>query len=129
MSKKRMPKLSDANFEIMKLVWEKGEVTINEVLDAVNTKRKEKIKRASIQVQMRRLEQYGWLKHRKVDRTFYYTARENRDTATRHILDDVKDRVFGGSNRAFVHSLFENLNIPPGELERIARLLDEAGKG
>ena len=40
-TKKRDRKLSPANLEIMKVVWEKGEVTINDVVEA---KRQEKKK-------------------------------------------------------------------------------------
>jgi predicted transcriptional regulator len=61
-------KLSDANLEIMKEIWQKaGEVTINDIFEAVNAGRRKKVKRATIQVQMRRLEAYGWLKHRVQD--------------------------------------------------------------
>jgi hypothetical protein len=39
-AKKRNRKLSPANLEIMKVVWEKGDVTINDVVEAINANRK-----------------------------------------------------------------------------------------
>ena len=34
---KQLAKLTDPEFEIMKIVWDRGKVTINEVFDAVNS--------------------------------------------------------------------------------------------
>ena len=59
LGKIKIQKLSDANLEIMNIVWDRGEVSINDVLEAVNLRRNDKLKRATIQVQMKRLEKYG----------------------------------------------------------------------
>ena len=91
MAKKRDRKLSPANLEIMKVVWEKGEVTINEVVAVINARRKNKIRRTTVQVQMNRLEDYGWLKHTERGRTYVYTADEKlrnlfRSTAYHNVI-------------------------------------------
>ena len=96
-TKKRERQLSPANLEIMKIVWDKGNVTINEVVDAINAKRKNKIRRTTVQVQMNRLEDYGWLKHTEEGRTYIYSAVVAKQKTRRDILEDIKNRVFGGS--------------------------------
>jgi predicted transcriptional regulator len=116
-------KLSDANLEIMNLVWEKGEATINDVFEALNVSRKKKLKRATVQVQMRRLERYGWLKHRLADREFVYFPVRNEGEAKKGILDNVRRRVFGGSHAELIRCLFENSRIPEEEIRRILELL------
>jgi predicted transcriptional regulator len=119
-------KLSDANLEIMKEIWQKaGEVTINDIFEAVNAGRRKKVKRATIQVQMRRLEAYGWLKHRVQDREFIYTALRQAEEAKKGILDGIRDRVFGGSTTELVKCLFENNAVSPEELRRIREILDK----
>lgn len=125
MNLKGHSKLSDANLEIMKLAWQRGEVTINEVLEAINAGRKIKLKRATIQVQMRRLEKYGWLRHRLVNREFYYTPVRGEEEAKKNILAHIRDRVFGGSNAELVHYLFSGSPVPPQEVNRIKKLLKE----
>jgi predicted transcriptional regulator len=122
-------KLSDANLDIMKLAWRKGEATINEVLEAINAGRKKKLKRATIQVQMRRLEKYGWLKHRQVDREFYYAPLRGEDEARMNILRNVRDRVFGGSYAELVKCLFSGSPVPDEELKRIMEFLKESDRG
>jgi BlaI family penicillinase repressor len=125
MNLKSRSRLSDANLEIMKLAWQRGEVTINEVLEAINTGRKRKLKRATIQVQMRRLEKYGWLRHRQVNREFYYAPARGEEDAKKNILSHVRDRVFGGSHAELVRYLFSGSPVPPEEVNRIKKLLEE----
>jgi predicted transcriptional regulator len=119
-------KLSDANLEIMKAIWQKdGNVTINDVFEAVNAGRRKRVKRATIQVQMRRLEAYGWLKHRVQEREFIYTALREEEEAKRGILDGIRDHVFGGSTAELVKCLFENRAVSAEELRRIQEILDK----
>lgn len=125
MAKKNVQKLSDANLEIMKLAWRKPEVTINEVLETINAARRDKVKRATVQVQMKRLEKYGWLKHRKEKREFYYSAIRGEEEAKINILQNVRDRVFGGSYAEFVRYLFSGSSVPDDELKRIIEFLNK----
>jgi BlaI family penicillinase repressor len=119
-----LPKLSDANFEIMKIVWKKGEATVLDVMHELNVRRKNKLKRASVQVMLTRLEKYGWVTHREAERTFYYRALREKNSTLRDIISDLKDRVFGGSERELVKCLFEESKISSAELDRIASLLE-----
>jgi BlaI family transcriptional regulator, penicillinase repressor len=122
--------ISDANLEIMQAIWQKGgEVTINDVFEAVNAGRRQKVKRATIQVQMRRLEAYGWLKHRLQDREFIYTALRQEVESKRGILAGIRDRVFGGSTTELVKCLFENSAVSDEELRRIREILDRSREG
>jgi len=116
-------KLSDANYEIMKIIWKRGEASVSEIHEAVQIARGDSIKKESIQVQVKRLAKYGWLERRKEGKTFLYSAVSGREEAHRDIINDVKDRVFGGSQSEMVKCLFENTDITKGELERIRALL------
>ncbi len=125
MNKHHVQQLSPANLEIMKIVWDKSEVTINDVIEAINARRNTDLKRATIQVQMRRLERYGWLKHRLVGRTFYYSAVVKQNTTRKDILYDVKNRVFGGSRPEMVKCLLEDPDINPDEIKELRNLLKQ----
>jgi predicted transcriptional regulator len=128
MNKKKAVNLSPANFEIMKIVWEKGEVTINDVVDAINAKRADKLRRTTIQVQMNRLEEYGWLKHHKEGRTFYYTAVKEKQKTRRDIVMDIKERVFSGSHTELVKCLVDGSDLKPGDIRELRHLLDQYDK-
>jgi len=121
--KKRKRKLSPANLEIMKIVWEKGDVTVKEVVGAINAKRKDKIRRTTVQVQMNRLEDYGWLKHTEKGRTYVYSAVVEKQKTRQEILEDIKNRVFGGSRAELVKCLMEDADITPEEIGELRELL------
>ena len=118
-------KLSPANLEIMKVVWDKGDVTINDVVEAINAKRKNKIRRTTIQVQMNRLEDYGWLKHTEEGRTYVYSAVAEKQKTRREILEDIKNRVFGGSRAELVKCLIEDSDVSPEEIKELRVLLKD----
>jgi predicted transcriptional regulator len=128
MAKKRSRKLSPANLEIMKIIWEKSDVTVNDVFEAINAKRKTKLRRTTIQVQMGRLEDYGWLTHRKEGRTYYYSAVAEKQKARQDILNDIKNRVFGGSHAELVKCLLEDEKISPEEIKELRALLKKIGR-
>lgn len=125
MTKHHIQKLSPANLEIMKIIWDKGEVTINDVIEAINARRDKDLKRSTIQVQLRRLEKYGWLEHTQIGRTFYYSAVVEKHTTRKDILYDVKNRVFGGSRPEMVKCLLEDSDIGPDEIKELRILLKE----
>lgn len=125
MSNRRSDRLSPANLEIMKVVWDKGEVTVNEVFEIINSRRRHKLRRTTIQVQMNRLEGYGWLTHREEGRTYYYSAVRERQSARKDILDDIKNRVFGGSRAELVRCLLEDEEITSEEARGLRRLIQE----
>lgn len=127
MEKKRRKKLSPANLEIMKIVWQRGEVTISEVMDAVNANRKDPLRRTTIQVQMNRLEEYGWLVHRKEGRSFYYTAAAGEQKTKKDLLKDIRNRVFGGSRAELVRCLLEDGEITAEEIQYLRKVIGDAG--
>lgn len=120
---KRQKKLSPANLEIMKIIWDQGDVTVSDVVEAINAGRKDSVRRTTIQVQMGRLEEYGWLTHRQEGRTFHYSAIVPQGKTTKDILDDVKNRVFGGSRADLVRCLIEDEDLTLEEIAEMRALL------
>ena len=120
-------KLSPSEFEVMEALWaSEVELTITGVLQAVNAARDVPLKRATVQVHLRRLEDKGWLTHREDDRRFYYRPTASRDAASADLARDLTERVFDGSCSQLVRCLFEQDEISEAEIERLRALIDEA---
>ncbi len=120
-------KLSPSEFEVMEALWTSGtDLTITDVLKAVNASRRTPLKRATVQVHLRRLEEKGWLKHREDERRFYYRPTASREAASADLVRDLTERVFDGSCAELVRCLFEQDEISPAEIERLRTLVDEA---
>lgn len=122
-------KLASAEFEIMKHIWGHGEVTINDVLERTNANRKEPLKRATIQVQLRRLETKGWLRQRSEKRVLYYEALFERVEAERAITEEVQSKVFEGSNVALLRCLFEAKELTPEDVSFLKEIVDKHEEG
>jgi predicted transcriptional regulator len=124
MSRTRKKKLSPANLEIMKVVWDKDEVTVSQVMKVINASRTSRLRRTTIQVQMNRLEEYGWLTHRQEGRTYYYTAAAGEQKTKKAILKDIKERVFGGSRTELIRCLLDDGEVTEDEIIALRRLIE-----
>ena len=125
MRKTPLGRLSRGEFEIMNVVWDSGECTVPEVMNRVNQRRPVPLKRATIQVKLRRLEEKGWVRHEERNRRFFYSPTTDRRAASAELADDLTARVFDGSCTEMVRCLFEHEKITPEEIARLRRLLDE----
>ncbi|MFQ6036597.1 MAG: BlaI/MecI/CopY family transcriptional regulator, partial [Sedimentisphaerales bacterium] len=61
MTKRKLPAVSPAETEILRLVWQLDKATVQQVCDSLPTRRK--IAYATVQTLLRRLEKKGYLRH------------------------------------------------------------------
>ncbi|MBF0198976.1 MAG: BlaI/MecI/CopY family transcriptional regulator [Planctomycetes bacterium] len=114
----------------MNFIWESPEgVTIPDVLAHINSNRKDKLKRSTVQVQMNRLEDKGWISHRKIGNTYLFKSVEKRSKALAKVTQDMKSRVFGGSIKELVKCLFDHSSNTESEITEVENLLKEYKKG
>ena len=99
---------------------------INFILDGINEKRDQPVKRATLQVQLRRLEGKGWLKKEQKERAYLFSASQKEQTSFLTIALDAKERLFDGDCSKFVRCLFENDKLSGDEIADLKRLLNEA---
>jgi predicted transcriptional regulator len=125
MKKTELPKLTPPEFEIMDAVWRAGELTATEILNSVNAGKSKKLKRTTIQVQVTRLEEKGWLTHRGEGNRFQFHSTIPREEASAAIARDVRERVFGGSCVELVKSLFSKSDISPEEIKKLREFIDQ----
>lgn len=123
--KKAMPKLTPPEFEIMEVVWKIGEATVTEIMNAVNGSGDRRLTRSTIQVQVLRLEEKGWLSHRADGNRFLFFATVPRGEASAEIVKDLKERVFGGSCAELVKALFDHTEISPDEIKKLRKLISK----
>ena len=123
LTEKPKKKLSDASFEIMELIWQRKEASVQDIHAAVNARRDKPVKKETVQVQVSRLERYGWLHRRREGKVYLYSARHDRDATTRAILRDVRDRVFGGSQSELIRCLLNETAVSDEEMHRIRDFL------
>jgi predicted transcriptional regulator len=124
MSPSSLPKLTDAEFEIMAIVWEEGETTVNHVWKTINRKRQAPLSRTTILVQMIRLQEKKWLKHRALGRTFLYCPTRKRDETLETLVGDIHRRFFKGSSSDLVRCLFRSVKISKAEINKLKEIIN-----
>lgn len=124
---KSLPKLSTSQQEIMEIIWDHEEISVTEVQQILQ-KRRRKVARNTVQTLLVRMEEKGWLAHRTVGRTFFYRAAQPRKASLRMEVSKLLDNCFQGSAESLVSSLLETCKLKKGEADRIRKLLDDAEK-
>ncbi len=130
-SEDRAP-LSEAQMEIMNLVWDQGEVTVAEVWKALSARRR--LARNTVQTMMARLEEKGWLVCQSEGHAFRYQAAVPRRDVQGMMVRRLLDAAFGGSAEGLVLALLEGRGISLREAQRVRALIEQAeqeraGKG
>lgn len=120
------PALSEAQLEIMNVVWDRGETTVAEVWSVLSATRS--VARNTVQTLMTRLEEKGWLRHRASGQTFHYRAARARQATLGRLVQRLVDTAFAGSRSGLMLTLLEGRDITPEEAERIRALIDQAEK-
>jgi predicted transcriptional regulator len=110
--------------EIMEIVWDRGEVAVSEAWEALSARRS--VARNTVLTTLMRLEGKGWLKHRTVGRTFFYSATRPRTATVGQMVQQLVDTTFGGSADGLVMALLENRGVTKEEADRIRAMLDKA---
>jgi BlaI family penicillinase repressor len=120
-----LPRLTPAEFEIMDAVWKSGELTVTEIMRKVNGAHNRDLSRSTIQVQVGRLKEKGWLKHRQEGNKFIIQSTTPRKEALAAIALDIGDRIFGGSCVELVRAFFSRSAVSPDEIKQLRELIDE----
>jgi BlaI family transcriptional regulator, penicillinase repressor len=119
------PSISEAEWVVMKVVWDRGTVTANQVVGALQKEASWKPK--TIHTLLRRLVYKNALAYDKVGREFHYRplvdARHCTHVATRSFLD----RFFGGHVAPFLACFLEGEKLSPTEMDELRRILDQKG--
>src|SRR5260221_14584861 len=124
MTESDLPALSEAQMEIMNVIWDRGEATLGQVHRALSGIRG--VARNTIQTLMSRLVEKGWLRYRVEGKTHHYSAVLPRDLTQRNIISRVVDTVFGGSTEGLVLALLDAKPLSRGEAESILAMIERA---
>jgi predicted transcriptional regulator len=122
--KKSETKLTDAELEIMHVVWEIDGGTVREVHDRLNQQRP--LAYTTVMTMMNILEEKGHLTRRKHGRAYHYQPVRPKSQVISGMVDDFVGRVFEGSAAPLILSLVKDKKISEKDLEEIARMIRES---
>jgi predicted transcriptional regulator len=116
-------KLTDAELEIMHVVWELDGGTVRQVHERLNQQRP--LAYTTVMTMMNILEEKGHLSRRKEGRAYRYEPVKPKNQVISGMVDDFVGRVFEGSATPLIVSLVKDKKISKKDLEEIARMIRE----
>lgn len=120
--KKSLTPLGETEMEVLKLVWELGEATVNDVRDRILEERD--VAYTTIMTVMKNLADKGYLTYEKDGRTYVYRPARSADEVRHSLLRELMGKVFEGSASALVQTLVQHEELSEQERERIQALID-----
>jgi len=116
-------KLTNAELEIMHVVWELDGGTVRQVYEILNQQRP--LAYTTVMTMMNILEEKGHLTRRKEGRAYRYQPVRPKSQVISGMVDDFVGRVFEGSAAPLVVSLVKDKKISKKDLDEIARMIRE----
>jgi BlaI family penicillinase repressor len=117
--------LTKREMDIMSVLWELGEATVNEVRDRVDPN----LAYTGISSMIRTLETKGYVSHRRGEgKTHVYFPVIEREAAGESALGRVLDKIYGGSPIKLLAHLVDQHRLSDKELARMRDLLKRPTK-
>ena len=121
MSKKLLPALSPAETEILRLIWQLGRGTVQQVCDNLPSRRH--IAYATVQTLLRRLEKKGYVSHEAEGKAYVFSPAAKREEVIRRTVGDFVDRLFGGDPMPLMLHLANDSKLDADEIKRLKKLI------
>jgi BlaI family transcriptional regulator, penicillinase repressor len=124
--KETPPLPSDAQWEVLNIVWDRGEATVGEIWQAFSAERP--VARNTVLTLVARLEEKGWLRRRADGNVLHYSATIDQQTAQRQVAQQLVDTAFRGSPEGLIMALLGDSDLSEGESDRIRAMLEKASR-
>jgi BlaI family penicillinase repressor len=122
----KRPAVAKSELEVAQLVWQLGQASVRQVLEALPVERGLDFK--TVQTYLRRLEAKGYLRSRREGRAKVYVARVRPEQVVREVIDDFVHRLFGGESIPLFQHLINDRGLNHAEIEQLRAMLDRLEK-
>jgi BlaI family penicillinase repressor len=124
------PKLghpTELELRILKVLWRRSPQPVSGVRETLAQEGR-KLAHTSVITTLNTMVRKKYLKRAKAGRAFLFSPCVTESDVSRRILADVVNRVFDGSARAVLLSLFDHRAVDPDELKELRRLISQKVK-
>ena len=116
-----MEKLTPAEEEAMRIVWQVGEGNVKSFLEAMD----EAPPYTTLASTIRNLEKKGYLESRLVGNVYLYTPLVSEDEYKKTFLNGVVKNYFDNSYKELVNFFVEQKKLSPKELKEIIEMIEK----
>ena len=123
MEKTKKP-LTRAEMDVMNILWDSPlALTINDIVERYSNP---KPAYTTVATFLKILDAKGYVEHKRNEetgRTFFYSPMMSREKYITHVLNDVKDTLFGSSTKRLCSFLIQNDELSEEDLREILALI------
>lgn len=120
------PKLSRLEFQIMEILWNRGDSSIREIQEAFPSRRRPAY--TTVQTTVYRMETKEAVRRlKKVGNFHIFTASLTRGAAQRRLIDDLLD-LFGGRSQPVMAHLVESGKLSLADVKEAEKALKELSR-
>jgi len=123
MPRANLPRPTDAELEILRVLWDRGPSTVREVYDEL--KRDKEVGYTTVLKFMQIMAEKGLVRRNQDQKAHLYESRVPRESTQKQLVEDLLSRAFGGSALQLVMQALSSKRAAPAEIDQIRRLLDE----
>ena len=123
---KSVPRISEAEWLVMKVVWSKGPLTANEVVEEVA--RKKNWHPRTVKTLIHRLLKKKALRFEKQGREYRYHAAVTQAECVRMERRSFARRVYGGAMKPMLAELLEDADLSAEDIADLKSILDQKGE-
>ena len=125
MGRPKASELTERELEVMHAFWDGGELTIAEVQERLNTEGRE-LAYTTVATLVRILVEKRFIKQITASRPHAFRALRSHEDVSGRLLQDLMQRVFGGSAEALVMRLMEDKTLSAAERKRLKKLVSSS---
>lgn len=121
------PRPTDAELEILTVLWSRGPSTVREVYDTINRRRAAQY--STVLKFMQIMAEKGLVRRDEKQRAHVYEAAQPREWTQQRLAGDLLQRAFGGSASNLLLGALSSRKASRQELAELRKILDEYEKG
>lgn len=122
---KKLPQISEAEYEVMKIIWKYAPINTNEITEKLLLTTSWSPK--TIHTLIKRLADKGALSYEKESRVFVYSPRVQEKEYLDHQSDSFLKRYFDGNISSMLSTFLENDKLSESEIQELRSLLSQRG--
>ncbi|WPC44001.1 BlaI/MecI/CopY family transcriptional regulator [Clostridium sp. JS66] len=122
----KIPKISDAEWTIMKIIWKNSQATSAYIIQSL--KDKNKWKPATIKTLINRLLNKKAIGFNKVGNEYYYFPLISEDECIKLESNSFINKVFNGSIKSMILAFVESKEISKKDIEELKKILNQPNK-
>lgn len=123
-----IPKISEAEWRIMKLLWDKNPRTSNEIIEILENDNAVDWNPKTIKTLLNRLVNKGALDYDKDGRSYLYYPKVSENECQRSERQSFLGRVYRGALKPMLAAFIEDESLTKEDIEELKRILEEKEK-